>query len=96
MEADTVYSELKVQCETCFGTGVIPCEDKTVGILCFNCNGRGYEILNYIPFAGRQPTSGILKIKKAYTFAEFLKNEGSDTEVVIPIVDALKEVDEKV
>lgn len=58
---------VKVECSACGGTGLYSgfAEPKGTAVICFDCDGSGYEEIAFTPFTHRKGKRGINIVKRS-------------------------------
>lgn len=58
---------VRENCESCGATGIYHgfAEHPGEGVICLNCNGKGYVDYTYTPFTARKTRRGITKVYRS-------------------------------
>ena len=58
---------IKVECGPCGGTGIYCgfAEPKGTGVICLGCDGTGCATIEYNPFTGLKPRSGVKTVSRS-------------------------------
>jgi hypothetical protein len=58
---------IKTECGSCGGTGIYCgfAEPEGTGVICFNCDGSGCRIIEYVPFTSRKERRNVSKVMRS-------------------------------
>jgi len=84
---------LKKECEACDGTGISGIFNKknNIGIVCTNCNGNGYNVIEYKEFSGKRKKARGVKYVCDYVYGTLINDiKNKPGHGVIPYDDWLE------